>query len=311
MLKNCSKPRKRPILTQSETPKKQHYVPRYYLRRFTDEGERLWVDDLVRGKRYKSNVGDVCEENYLYEMLAKPTAWHGSIILPGRIERRLSEIEGDQAKLLTRVDRQAESGRITEKDRRGVAWVIAHFIARHPAMLAEYEPDYDAMMSDPLVREGCELLEEHGMGSDIEVLANGANLMVLTLWRRKGSPTYFAKANLESLNYRFLKTSGDARFITSSLPPHFNTSERADGKEHIDDLLMPLSSTLAVEYGKSFASTSKPVEVSDEEVVRMNAGYYLGVPLREKVLAGRESDLSTARDYAQRWKASNLIRFAH
>lgn len=188
--------------------------------------------------------------------------------------------------------------------------MIAHLIARHPAMLADYEPDFDAMMSDPFVREGFELLERLGMGSDIEVLANGANQMVLTLWRRKGSPTYFAKTNLEALNYRFLRTSGDARFITSSLPPHFNTSERADGKEHIDDLLMPLSSTLAIEYGRAFASTSKPVEVPDEEVVRINAGYYLGVPLREKVLAGRESDLSAAREYAQRWKADALIRIA-
>ncbi len=295
-------------MAQPETPKKQHYVPKYYLRRFTEEGERLWVDDLVRKKRYKSNVGDVCEENYLYEMLAEPTAWHGSIILPGKIEKRLSKIEGEQAQLLARVDRQAEKGRISEKNRRGVAWLIAHFIARHPAMLADYEPDYDAMMSDPFVREGCQLLEQLGMGSDIEVLANGANQMVLTLWRRKGSPTYFAKTNLEALNFRFFKATGDVRFITSSLPPHFNTSERADGKDHIDDLLMPLSDTLAVEYGRTFASTSKPIGVQDEEVVRINAGYYLGVPLREKVLAGRESDLSAAREYAQGWKAAALIR---
>ena len=310
MLKNYGKPRKRSILTQPETPKKQHYVPRYYLRRFTEEGERLWVDDLARKRRYKSNVGDVCEENYFYEMLAEPTAWHGSIILPGKIEKRLSQIEGEQADLLKRVDRQIEIGRVNEKDRRGIAWLIAHFIARHPAMLADYEPDFDAMMGDPLVREGCELLEQLGMGGDIKVLANGANQMVLTLWRRKGSPTYFAKTNLEALNYRFLRTSGNARFITSSLPPHFNTSEKADGKEHIDDLLMPLSNTLAVEYGKTFASNSKPIEVSDEVVVRINAGYYLGVPLREKVLAGRESDLSDAREYAQRWKADALIRSA-
>lgn len=297
-------------MAQSETPKKQHYVPRYFLRRFTEEGERLWVDDLARGKRYQSNVGDVCEESYLYEMLAEPTAWHGSIILPGKIEKRLSEIEAEQAELLRRIDRQVGNGRVNEKDRRGIAWLIAHFIARHPAMLADFEPDYDAMMGDPFVREGCELLEQLGMGGDIEVLANGANKMVLTLWRRKGSPTYFAKTNLDSLNYRFLKTSGDARFVTSSLPPHFNTSERADGKEHIDDLVMPLSNMLAVEYGNTFTSSSKPMEVSDEEVVRINAGYYLGVPLREKILAGRETDLSAARKYAQRWRADNLIRFA-
>ncbi len=175
-------------LAEENTPKKQHYVPQYYLRRFSDDGCSLWVFNRKAGRTYKSRAEDVCERNYHYEMEARcQRSWHGRHLLPGKIEKKLSEIEGEQALLLREIDAQLDAGRIHEKERRALLLLVGHLIARHPAMLEGYEPDYDAMYGDPEVRWGCEVLAQAGMADEIEVLAQGANQMVLALSLRTTS----------------------------------------------------------------------------------------------------------------------------
>lgn len=295
-------------LAEENTPKKQHYVPQYYLRRFSDDGDSLWVFSRKAGKTYKSRSEDVCERNYHYEMEARcQRSWHGRHLLPGEIEKKLSEIEGEQALLLREIDAQLDAGRIHEKERRALLWLVGHLIARHPAMLEGYEPDYDAMYGDPEVRWGCEVLAQAGMADEIEVLAQGANQMVLALWRCKGSPTYFAKSDLERLRCHFIRPQGEARFITSSLPPHFNTTLRKDGKYHIDDLTLPLSSTLAVVYSGAGPMKSDVLEVPDSAVVRLNSGYFVSEPACEQVVSGRREDLDQARIFAQRFRISAAL----
>lgn len=292
-------------LQEASAPKKQHYVPQYYLRRFSDDGDSLWVFNRKAGKTYKSRSEDVCERNYHYEMEARcQRSWHGRHLLPGKIEKKLSEIEGEQALLLREIDAQLDVGRIHEKERRALLWLVGHLIARHPAMLADYEPDYEAMYSDPEVRWGCEVLAQAGMADEIEVLAQGANQMVLALWRCKGSPTYFAKSDLERLRCRLIRPQGEARFITSSLPPHFNTTLQKDGKYHIDDLTLPLSSTLAVVYSDAGPTKCDVLKVPDSTVVRLNSGYFVSEPTCEQVVSGRREDLDQARILAQRFRIS-------
>ncbi len=290
-------------LAEESTPKKQHYVPQYYLRRFSDDGDSLWVYNRKVGKTYKSRSEDVCERNYHYEMEAKcQRSWHGRHLLPGKIEKKLSQIEGEQSTLLCMIDAQLDAGYVHEKERRALLWLVGHLIARHPAMLADYEPDYDAMYSDPEVRWGCEVLAQAGMAGEIEVLAQGANQMVLALWRCKGSPTYFAKNDLERLRCHFIRPQGEARFITSSLPPHFNSTLQKDGKYHIDDLTLPLSSALAVRYSNDGPTKCEIIEASDDSVIEINAGYFVSEPPCEQIVSGRKSDFDQAQAFAQRYR---------
>lgn len=290
-------------LAEESTPKKQHYVPQYYLRRFSDDGDSLWVYNRKVGKTYKSRSEDVCERNYHYEMEAKcQRSWHGRHLLPGKIEKKLSQIEGEQSTLLCMIDAQLDAGYVHEKERRALLWLVGHLIARHPAMLADYEPDYDAMYSDPEVRWGCEVLAQAGMAGEIEVLAQGANQMVLALWRCKGSPTYFAKNDLERLRCCFIRSQGEARFITSSLPPHFNSTLQKDGKYNIDDLTLPLSSALAVRYSNDGPTKCEIIEASDDSVIEINAGYFVSEPPCEQIVSGRKSDLDQAQAFAQRYR---------
>lgn len=47
--------------------KKQHYVPQFYLKRFTHNGELLFVYDKFSKKARQSNIKDVAEERYFYD----------------------------------------------------------------------------------------------------------------------------------------------------------------------------------------------------------------------------------------------------
>ena len=48
--------------------KKQHYVPQSYLKRFAHDSQRLWVFDKVSGIIFKSNVIDVAQKRYFYDL---------------------------------------------------------------------------------------------------------------------------------------------------------------------------------------------------------------------------------------------------
>lgn len=296
-------------MSKDNIPKKQHYVPQYYLRRFADSEERLYVFDQFRQKEYQSPVADVCERNHHYEMkAAQPRDWHGPFLLHGKIELQLREIENKQAKLLDEIERQALSGRIHEKERRGLTRLIAHFLARHPTMKDDSPPDYETLFSDPEVRAGCETLVAMGMEDEIEVLANGANQMVLALWQRKGTPTYFAMKDLEKFRCTFIRPEGDARFITSSLPPHFNTSLRSDGKYHFDDLMFPISSTLGVLFDDDGLGKNMVRSIPDDYVVRFNAGYFVSEPICEQIVAGRKQDLDQAKHFIMRERIAGRLK---
>ena len=52
--------------------KRQHYVPQFYLKYFTDnEDEKLYVLDKESGKIFHKNVLEICEQNYYYSFYEK------------------------------------------------------------------------------------------------------------------------------------------------------------------------------------------------------------------------------------------------
>jgi hypothetical protein len=76
--------------------KKQHYVPRFYLRRFTQDGSRLYVYDKFTGRSFPPRVEDVASENCFYD----PTV-ASQKVSPGvgseDVEQSLAELESQAA----------------------------------------------------------------------------------------------------------------------------------------------------------------------------------------------------------------------
>lgn len=55
------------------TVKKQHYVPQFYLRNFSRDNKRIFVFDKFRQKEFASNVHDIANENYFYDLSEQHT----------------------------------------------------------------------------------------------------------------------------------------------------------------------------------------------------------------------------------------------
>jgi Protein of unknown function (DUF4238) len=53
---------------QMDETKNQHYVPQAYLNRSTDDGQRVWVYDMVEGKVFRSHVRNITSLRFFYDM---------------------------------------------------------------------------------------------------------------------------------------------------------------------------------------------------------------------------------------------------
>jgi hypothetical protein len=56
-------------------PKLHHYVPQFYLRRFTDAAGQLWLWDRDRDRVFRTRPNGVAAENYFY--------WHEELAALG------------------------------------------------------------------------------------------------------------------------------------------------------------------------------------------------------------------------------------
>lgn len=80
--------------------KNQHYVPRFYLRSFTDDSGYLSVvrrDAGVLKPVLRPKPENVCAENYLYEVKRRENVGGDDFIEKGVIEVALGKIENDLA----------------------------------------------------------------------------------------------------------------------------------------------------------------------------------------------------------------------
>jgi hypothetical protein len=72
--------------------KRQHYVPRSYLTRFTSNGDSLCVFDKIRQKTFRTNITNVACEKYFYD-IPEDSAIQVRID-PQAVEKLLAAIEG-------------------------------------------------------------------------------------------------------------------------------------------------------------------------------------------------------------------------
>jgi hypothetical protein len=88
--------------------KKQHYVPQAALRRFSNDGERIFVYDKISNEVRVSNIRDVAQQRYFYDIPQEVIPANLQQTMDRQtVEHTLSKLEGDFNTVVERVLRKA------------------------------------------------------------------------------------------------------------------------------------------------------------------------------------------------------------
>ena len=74
-------------------PKLHHYVPQFYLRRFTDASDRLWLWDRDHDRTFTARPRNVAAERHFYRLTELVEQGHD----PLTMEKQFSDLEGQVA----------------------------------------------------------------------------------------------------------------------------------------------------------------------------------------------------------------------
>lgn len=200
-------------------PRKHHFVPQFYLRRFTNEDEKICVVEKGIAPRNWStsteNTGAKRDYHTLDWMDAEPDTEH--------IEKKLSTIEGDQNELLQSILETPESCMNRKKE-------LSSFIALMHLRVPEHRDFIERFLSESVAAVGRKMLkngEFSDMPDSLIKMAeetNGdifypkiSNWKIMEFMFDKRYQIQISKLCSE-MNFRLLLSNGDADFITCDTP---------------------------------------------------------------------------------------------
>lgn len=215
--------------------RKQHYVPKFYLRYFTDD-DKIYVFDCKKNKFFQSQPKDICMMDYLYE-----SEWEnadsrlGKYILPNSIEKSYSRLESESANVCNKIIKRCNlynhriHGVCSIKEKKILLNFIVNLVLRNPyTMEMNNIDDISDLDGNDEIDTYIRLLD--GMGwrggeSFIRAASRWCNLNV----ESKYSLQRLLFDEIKDLNYVFLK-SDKPLFITSSFPVVFGTDHSIKDK---------------------------------------------------------------------------------
>lgn len=241
--------------------KNQHYVPRFYLKSFTDDAGYLSVVRRDAGGLkpvFRTKPENVCAENYLYEVRRRQALGEDGFVKKGVIEGTLGKIENDLApayrSLLSFLDSQK-----LPKDEECVelitrlAFLLAFFIVRNPKWLNEVRDNAGARSAELFssgffTDEDILQMDLVGYGDEFEAIVELAYLDTALFRLDKGAPLYDLLVLLLDMDCLFYIVPEGFEFITSSLPVHTEWKEECD--KDPCGFYFPLSPRYAVVFGQ-------------------------------------------------------------
>lgn len=215
-----------------KTPaKNQHYVPRFYLKSFTDDKGYLYAARRNAngfGNLFRSRAEGVCAKSYLYEVKRRATEGERDFIEKGATESALGEIENKLALFYRDLLGCLNLGSIScGGDCRESIEILSYFISllitRNPKWLEGFRGNAgsiaaELMACDFLTQEDSERMAEEGLEGEFESLVELAILRVSLLTLCEGSPLGTLVEALLGMDCLFLTASEDSEFVTASFP---------------------------------------------------------------------------------------------
>ena len=255
--------------------KKQHYIPQFYLRRFTDDAGYLHIYDFEKQRYIKSVPKEFGYEKYLYETrLSKPNKMGEQFLLTNDIENIFAKYEGEFDSFLKKLD-----SKCTPNQRKGALILhgqekdilrrfIANLFFRNPVTmdwmnLNEVPDDFFEPEAKEKFNQFLEIIG--GFNADELVLAAIKKVMITDEFETNNIKSFVEKIN--GLYFTFLYSSG-LPFITSSVPVILGNDKTipSDDKSCI---YIALSPSLSVVFGNYQDSNKKNNRLAyvDNEIV--------------------------------------------
>lgn len=162
--------------------RKQHWVPRFYLRHFADSSGQLHAYNKSNGVFYRSKVEDVCSKRDLYEVkysdieADSDDKYYAQNLIEAKLSESESQISVSYSRLLQCCKDAALEGDAFRQGRQAVCKLASNLIVRHPAtMLADRNrarEDSPMLLEDVVsTEEEKALLDWSGWNGDHKALA--------------------------------------------------------------------------------------------------------------------------------------------
>ncbi len=204
---------------------KEHYVPQFYLNKFTDNNGLLHIYDFNQKKLYTQKPKNICFEKYLYE-----TEWEdanpqfGKYVLPNNIENIFCKYEGEFAKLLQTInsvctfDQNSDALILHGKEREVLFRFVVNLIVRNPLnmdSLALSEIPKEIKNSDGMIIFR-DIMHKMGLGGADSIYLAAQKKVMLTDEIEGSFPQVYAEY-LKKVCFTFFYAS-NSEFITSDIP---------------------------------------------------------------------------------------------
>lgn len=301
---------------RAKQTKKQHYIPRFYLRHFVDSSGKLHVYNRENDAYYASSPADTCEEQYLYEVeySQAPKVDTGRHFRPNEIENRLQVLEDKLAppyealfKFCDTLDFKAEE---FQKSRAAICALAAHLLARHPLLLRdereraedfaqEFKHDIGSLSALEIER-----LEEAGWHGDFLALTEYAIIDTLLFSTDARVPTNRAYQAFLKKHLAVLEAPFGTPFITSSLPLDIVHDSGDVNSYEFQVAYMPLSSKYAAFFSDGQEGTATLQKLTPEAVKEYNTALLNDTDIWSLAIARAENPL---RETVFRWKLTQSL----
>ena len=251
--------------TKGPKKKKQHYVPKFYLRGFCGSGDTVFALDKESGGIFTPSVGDFCAERYLYESLSNDPNWYkGKFVYPNYTEDGLCELESAFAPVLKRVAAlcvpNAPFTCVGDDDARIIASFVANAIARHPSVFKPLRNELMLSASEEDLSPYRDLMRALGHEGAFEGVAAEGVTRRLLLDTGDGSYQGLIVGEL-------LEMEGIARPGAPRSPPRLSPSSPLFGKQG-GGIASPLCTALSA---RMRPSSTAPAPVGGWEVASCSA----------------------------------------
>lgn len=242
--------------------KNQHYVPRFYLKSFTDDAGYLSVIRRDAGglkPAFRSKPENVCAENYLYEVRRCESQGDDGFIEKGFIEDKLGKTESRLAPAYQSLLNCLDRGELPKSEDSVdlVIELVAFLIARNPKWLSKVR-DASCSRSKELEATGrysngdvvCSDLT--GFDDELKPAVELIYLDTALFERSMGTPIYSLIGLFRDMDCRFCVAPEDSEFVTASLPACVVWTNEHDANPYV--IYFPLGSRYAALFYRKQAN---------------------------------------------------------